>query len=171
MIQPRSFLRVVVPAVLLLGGCSPTQQVQQVSIADAQADRAAVDRGHEAFLAGLRANDCNALLPVVTTNVVLAPPNTPTVSGHAGVSSWCEPIFKQVKTSALSVSDRDLDIAGDWAIEHGSFDWTVTPLAGGSPQTNLGRFIAIWHREPDGSWKLARDLWNSSVPVAALAAK
>ena len=167
MMQARTFLRLVIP-VVILGGCSPTQQA---STGNMQADRAAVDRGHEAFLAGMRANDCNALLALVTANVVFAPPNTPTASGQAAVRSWCEPIFKQVKTTAVSVSERDVDIAGDWAIEHGSFDWTVTPLAGGSPQRDLGRVIAIWHREPDGSWKLARDLWNSSVPVATSAGK
>jgi uncharacterized protein (TIGR02246 family) len=169
MMQPRSLFILVLP-MLFLGGCSKPQQSAAVT-ANADADRAAIDRGHEAFLAGMRANDCNALLPLLTADVVFAPPNATTATGLDGVRAWCEPIFKQVKTTAVTVSDRDVDIAGDWAIEHGNFDWTVAPLAGGSEQREQGRFLAIYRRQPDGSWKMARDIWNSSLPLPSAAPK
>lgn len=150
----------------LVVGCSQPQPSATGSTT-AEADRAAIDRGHEAFLAAMRANDCNALLQVLTDDVVLAPPNVPSATGHEGVRGWCEPIFKQVKTTAVSVSNRDVVIAGDWAIEHGDYDWTVGPLAGGSDQREQGRFVAIHRRQADGSWKLARDIWNSSRSATA----
>lgn len=165
--QPRSMFALLIPT-LFLSGCS---KPQSSAPANAEADRAAIDRGHEAFLAAMRANDCNALLLLLTPDVVFAPPNVPTATGQDGVRAWCEPIFKQVKTTTVAVSGRDVDIAGDWAIEHGVFDWTVVPLAGGPEQRDQGRFLAIYHRQPDGSWKLARDVWNSSLPLPSAAPK
>jgi len=167
--QLRTLFIFVVPTLFLVG-CSKPQESSAGS-ATAEADRAAIDRGHEAFLAGMRANDCTKLLPLLTADVVFAPPNAPTATGIDGVRAWCEPIFKQVKTTAVTVSDRDVDIAGDWAIEHGNFDWAVAPLAGGSEQREQGRFLAIYRRQPDGSWKLARDIWNSSLPLPSVAPK
>jgi len=129
------------------------------------ADRSAIDAGHEAFLAAMRANDCGALLTVLASDVVLVPPNMPEARGTDGARSWCESTFKQVKTKAVAVSGRDVTIAGDWGIEHGAFDWTVVPVAGGAEVHDQGRFVAIYHRQADGSWKVARDIWNSSLPI------
>jgi ketosteroid isomerase-like protein len=133
------------------------------------ADRSAIDVALESFLAGMRASDCNALLGLLATDVVIVPPNMPPASGPDGFRSWCESVFSQVKTKAVTIANRDVTIAGDWGIEHGSFEWTVVPAAGGADVRDQGNFVAIYHRQADGSWKLARDIWNSSLPVPALA--
>ncbi len=168
MTQQRTMVVLVLSAVLT--SCSAASRTSTHS-ANAATDRAAIDQGHEAFLAGMRANDCNALLPLLTEDVVFAPPNAPTATGRDGVRQWCEPVFKQVKTSGVTVSDRDVVVAGEWAIEHGNFDWALAPIAGGAELREQGRFVAIYRRQSDGSWKLARDIWNSSLPLPAAAGK
>jgi ketosteroid isomerase-like protein len=70
-----------------------------------------------------------------------------------------------MKTSSVTISNRDVTVAGDWAIEHGNYDWAMTPAAGGAEVREQGRFVAVYHRLPDGSWKLNRDIWNSSLPL------
>jgi ketosteroid isomerase-like protein len=40
------------------------------------------------------------------------------------------------------------------------------PLAGGrETQTDSGKFIEVWARQPDGSWLIADDIFNSNLPV------
>jgi ketosteroid isomerase-like protein len=133
--------------------------------ADPGADRTAIDKSHEAFLVAMRANDCNGILRLLSEDVVFAPPNEPNAAGKTAVRAWCDAAFRAAKTTAMAVSDRGVTMAGDWAIEHGKFDWTLAPAAGGAPIRELGSFLAIWHRQPDGSWKVARDIWNSSQPA------
>lgn len=141
--------------------CSPAPRDER----DTTADRSAIDSAHQAFLGGMRASDCDALLRLATDDVVFAPPNMPSATGPDGVRAWCQPIFTQVRTTGVTVSGRDVVVAGDWAIEHGDFDWTVAPVAGGAAQRDQGKFVAIWRRQADGSWKVARDIWNSSLPA------
>ena len=136
---------------------------------DTAADRAAIDAGHEAFVAGMRKTDCTALLALLTPDAVVTPPNALEATGIEGVRSWCEPTFAQVKSKALAITNRDVTLSGDWGIEHGNFDWTVVPVAGGGDVRELGRFVGIWQRQSDGSWKLARDIWNSELPVPTTA--
>jgi ketosteroid isomerase-like protein len=31
--------------------------------------------------------------------------------------------------------------------------------------TEDGKFMQLLMRQPDGSWKIARDIWNSNLPV------
>ncbi len=135
--------------------------------ADTTADRAAIDKAHEAFLAAMRANDCSALLVLVADDAVFVPPNAPNASGKAGVRAWCDATFREAKTTAVSVSDRGVTVAADWAIEHGKFDWGLMPAGGGAPFRAQGSFVAIWHRQSDGGWKMTRDIWNSSQPASA----
>lgn len=150
---------------LLVVACAGPQ-----AATDTAADRAAIDVGHEAFVAGMRAADCNALLALLTRDAVVTPPNAPEATGVEGVRAWCEPTFSQVKSKSMAISNRDVTVAGDWGIEHGDFDWTVVPVAGGGEIRELGRFVAIWQRQPGGSWKLARDIWNSELPLPATTA-
>ena len=128
-------------------------------------DRAAIDQGHAAFVAAMRANDCSALLRLVSDDAVFVPPHAPNASGKEAVRTWCETTFRQAKTSAVTISDRGVTVAGDWAIEHAKFDWSVIPVAGGGPLRDQGSVVAIWHRQSDGPWKLTRDIWNSSQPL------
>jgi uncharacterized protein (TIGR02246 family) len=131
----------------------------------AAADRGAIDKGHEAFMAAMRASDCNGLLRVVADDAVFTPPNAPNAVGKEAVRSWCQGAFSQAKTSAVTVSDREVTVTGDWAIEHGKFDWTLIPVGGSNSVRDQGNFLGIWHRQPDGSWRLTRDIWNSSQPL------
>ena len=134
------------------------------------ADRTAIDAGHNAWLAAMRTNDCPALLTLLSADVVLSPPNIAPTSGTDGARTWCAAAFGQVKTKSVTVSNREVAIAGDWGIEHGRFDWVVVPVAGGAEARDQGSFEAIYHRQADGSWKVARNIWNSSLPVPPPAA-
>ncbi len=38
---------------------------------------------------------------------------------------------------------------------------TFTPEAGGEAHTGNYKGIHIYRRQPDGSWRIAQDIWNS----------
>jgi len=42
---------------------------------------------------------------------------------------------------------------------------TVGPVTGGSPVIDRGSYIQIWVQQPDGQWRFAREVYNSSVPA------
>jgi uncharacterized protein (TIGR02246 family) len=157
-------------AAMLLIGCTAPRPAPQDATAS-PADRAAIDKVHDAFLDAMRAGDCTAMVSGLAQDVVFAPPNVPNARGADGVRAWCEATFANFKTKAVSVSEREVVVAGDWAIESGNYDWTVTPAAAGAEMREQGGYVAIIHREPDGSWKVARDIWNSSQPLPATAGK
>ena len=131
----------------------------------ATADRAAVDKAHESFLVAMRASDCGGMLRVVADDAAFIPPNAPNAVGKEAIRGWCQGAFAQARSSAVAVSEREVTVSGDWAIEHGKFDWTLMPVAGGNPLRDQGNFVAIWRRQSDGSWKLSRDIWNSLQPL------
>lgn len=46
-------------------------------------------------------------------------------------------------------------LGSDWAVEHGTWQITVTPEGAEAAQTTNGSYLVVLRRTPDG-WKLAR---------------
>lgn len=126
-----------------------------------------IDQGHAKWLDAMKANDAEALGRLVTEDAVLLPPHDQPVAGRQGVIAWFAGVVKQARTTSVGVPQREVIVAGDWAIERGSFTWKVVPT-GGSEIEDRGNYLAVWQRQPDGSWKVARNIWNSTLPVPAV---
>ena len=127
--------------------------------------RDAVDKGHKSWLDAMTANDAAALAQLVTSDVILMPPHQPPVTGREGVVDWFSDVVKQARTVAVAVPQREVIVSGDVAIERGTFTWKVAPTASPSQIEDRGNFLAIWRRQADGSWKVERQIWNSTLPA------
>lgn len=126
-----------------------------------------VKKGHEAYLAAMRANDADAFARVVAPDAVFSPPNILPLIGREAVRAWFRSGAERMRTVGITVEDRNVIVAGAHAVEEGTFVWTVVPAAGGAPVVERGRFNATWQRQSDGEWKVLRHIWNSSLPLPA----
>ncbi len=127
--------------------------------------RERIDKTHLAWLDAMKANDGGALGRIVTDDVVLMPPNEQPVVGRVSIVQWFDDVVRQARTSDVQVPDREVIVAGDYGIERGSYVWTINP-PNDSPLELRGNFLAIYHRETDGEWKVTRNIWNSTLPAA-----
>ena len=124
-----------------------------------------INKLHKKFLLAMKAGDTALLATLLTDDVIFCPPHEHTRKGKQEVMAWARQVFSQVKTYWLSVSDRKVALAGDRAFESGSFVSAVAPAEGGETTRDHGRFLTIWQRQSDGSWRVAYDIWNSSGPL------
>jgi ketosteroid isomerase-like protein len=116
----------------------------------------------------MKSNDAEAVGRLVTEDAILMPPHQHPVIGRQHVIDWFAGVVKQARTTAVDVTQRQVIVAGDVAIEQGSFIWKVAPTGGGSLLVDEGSFMAIWKQQPDGSWRILRNIWNSSLPALAV---
>ena len=56
--------------------------------------------------------------------------------------------------------------AGDLGYTSDNFEITVND-AQGNPVAERGKNLAIWKKQPDGSWKVVFAIWNSDQPTAS----
>ena len=54
------------------------------------------------------------------------------------------------------IESEQLMIDGDLAYERGR--GTITRRVDGNPVTDTARFLTVWQRQPDGDWKISRNL-------------
>lgn len=134
-------------------------------MSNAAALRAGVDSVADRLLTALRTNASDSLLVLMADDVILMPPNEPVLKGKAAVRDWYDQLLTQLRTSNLAITEREVLIGDGWATELATFEWTLAPVAGGPAVTDRGNYVQVWHREPDGRWLFARELWNSTTPA------
>jgi ketosteroid isomerase-like protein len=57
-------------------------------------------------------------------------------------------------------------VAGDWAFECYTYRSADADRKTGAVTHDSGKGINIFHHDADGRWRVARDGWSSSLPVA-----
>jgi uncharacterized protein (TIGR02246 family) len=135
------------------------------------AERAEVERAATAFHQALRTNDTDAFMSYVADDVVLMPPGEAAVRGKAALHAWYASFLSQYRTSSLTLSGREVFVGEGFAVEMGTFEWGLTPAAGGAPVLDRGNYMQVWKRRSDGNWRFEREIWNSSAPTADPAVK
>jgi ketosteroid isomerase-like protein len=101
------------------------------------------------------------LMALMAGDVVIMPPNEAVLRGKAAVHAWYEQLLTQMRTSSLTITNREVFIGGDWATEVAAFKWALVPVAGGPPVIDRGSYVQVWHREPGGRWRFSREVWNT----------
>ena len=57
-------------------------------------------------------------------------------------------------------------IDGNLAFQRGTFTVNARPKGEGDRVELRGSFLRIYQRQPDGEWRMTRDMFNSSTPPA-----
>jgi uncharacterized protein (TIGR02246 family) len=128
-----------------------------------QADVDAINNVHAAHIAALNDGDVNAWVAAFTEDGVQMPPNAPANLGRESIRAWSQAFLAPFRVEFTLAVD-EVQVAGDWAFERGTYTITLTPKAGGEPMQDIGKYLTVYQLQPSGVWGMARDIWNSNNP-------
>ena len=97
------------------------------------------------------------------TDGIQMPPDAPRRVGKSLIRAEMKPMF-DLFDNRMSVSPDDIQVLGDQAFTHGSYEVAMTPKEGGDSLQIQGKFLTILRKQPDGSWKIAIDCFNGDAP-------
>jgi ketosteroid isomerase-like protein len=128
------------------------------NVVDLEAIRATVEN----WVSAANAGDSDAVLAGLSQDLEILPPGeiprrSDEARRHYGGTM-------EEFDVALRISEEGVAVGGDWGYYRYAFQMTLTPKAGGDSLTNNGHGIYIYQRQTDGTWKLAKDIWNSLSP-------
>lgn len=118
---------------------------------------AAIAEITEAWDAGWNAGDGAAIAALYTEDAMLLPPGGEAISGREALAAFWQGAVESGSQSQLTMGT--VEEFGDTAIEiNGS--WVSTD----ADDTHLdhGKYMVVW-KKVDGTWKMHRDMWNSSM--------
>lgn len=129
----------------------------QQSTKDVTSEIAAVN---EEFMTKYYEGDFEALSAYYTQDVKLYPPNSDIIETPEGVAGFYN-VAKDMGIQKVNFITLNAERIGNTAIEEGLFE----SYAEGDYLVDQGRYIVTWKKE-DGKWKIHRDIWNSTTPIA-----
>lgn len=128
-----------------------------------QIDLEAIERVRDAHVTALNADDAEAWVAQFTEDGVQMPPNAPANLGRTMIRSWSQAFLTQFRLQfALAV--EEVRVLGEWGFERGGYTISLHPKAGGPLMQDKGKYITVYQLKPGDSWRIARDIWNSSNP-------
>ena len=116
------------------------------------------------------AKDIDKTVSYYAESAVVMPPNASSAMTREAIrSAW-----KQMLTSpgaGISWKATKVEVAksGDLAYVSGTYEETMTD-ASGKPVKDRGKYVEIFKKQADGTWKVEADIWNSDLPASAPAA-
>lgn len=172
----RSYRVPIVGGVLLIVAtliiaCMPVRPVAEVSAQAAppqeeQQLAAAVDSIWEEYSASLNAGDVDRWVELWTEDGVQMPPGEPYVEGKEAILARNAQAFAPFDVE-MEIENLEVGSGPEWAFARGVYSAMLTPKEGGSVVPVDGKYMTILQQQPDGTWKVHRDIFNSNVPPAA----
>ena len=153
----RPFIRnlfFIVPFLLL--SCAPKPDIEGL--------KKTVDDFNAATIEAMLTNDHEKNSMFYADDAIEMPPNEPAIKGKENIMAWAEKSSQSgVKVTAAKFTPMDVNAAGDIGYEIGDYDMTLQiPPIGEVRDT--GKYIAIFKKQQDGSWKVYAETWNSNTP-------
>jgi ketosteroid isomerase-like protein len=88
----------------------------------------------------------------------LLPPNHPLVRGRREIRDFLHGM-RAAGVGDLALETAQVDVSGDLAYRVGTFSL-------GRPAPARGKFLEVYRRQADGSWKAVADMFSSDQPGA-----
>ncbi len=157
MTRRRSFVAAAA-MVLVLGACATPPDQSAAAVA---AVRAADSAWADAFAR----KDLTAYLAFVDSAAVIQAPNAGALRGQAAIRSFMEGFLA---LPGLSGTWRPVTVeaarSGELAYSSGTYEISFDG-PGGRRITDRGKYIEIWRKQPDGSWKMITESFNTDDPA------
>jgi ketosteroid isomerase-like protein len=126
-------------------------------------DLAALEKYDKLWLHAINNGDIEALSALTAAEHITFPSGRPPVVGRAANDAVNALTFDQYRVNEHWYPDETV-VFGDFAFERGAFTSDATPKAGGETVRFSGNYLRILRRQPDGGWKMIREMASSDRP-------
>lgn len=137
---------------VISGACAP-----QAETVDPAAVRAAIEENNAQFEEAFNQGDAAAVAALYTEDAIAMPPGQEMASGRAAIEQGMNADLENFALSGLSLTTTDVEVSGDLAVEVGTYS-----IKAGDLEDN-GKYVVVWKKQDDDTWKIHRDIWNSNV--------
>ena len=153
-------------SIVLVAGCSmgSGDQPKPQTVAQAPdtrpADEAAIRAASAAWSQASTARDLDKSVAVYTEDAVQMLPKTPAVKGRDAIrKNWTQMLALPGPGLSFQTTSVEVARSGDIAYETGTYDF-VTTGKNGKANDEKGKYVVVWKKQSDGSWKAAVDIDN-----------
>jgi uncharacterized protein (TIGR02246 family) len=111
--------------------------------------------------------DTDKILALRTDDIVYLVPGRPPLVGQEAVRKYLEEIRQQLADwdmVAYEESWQEVQVVGDFAIQWGTVNIRAKKEGERAESAAVRNMMQVLRRQPDGSWKISRAIWNLQAP-------
>jgi ketosteroid isomerase-like protein len=123
---------------------------QAVKDADAQWSKAATARS------------LDVVLSYYSGDAVVLPPNAEMLTSKGDITKAWMTLLDPANTISWTPMYVEVAQSGEMVYDVGSYTMVTKPKKG-KPETDHGKYLSVWKKQADGSWKAVADTWNSDL--------
>ena len=147
---------------LLLAGCSRGP----VPVADThEADAKSLRAAEEAAIKAFESRDAGQMAAAYSPDATFMLTNTPALRG-AELKAALE-AFVADPNFSMRFNTMKVEVAksGEIGYTRGAYTMTMSDPKTKKVLTEIGKYVTIYSKQPDGSWKIAEDISNADSPA------
>lgn len=155
-------MRYALPTLAVLACALTACKPQPISPADEQAIKDAT----AAYAAALNSGNLDAVAAMFASDASVLAPGMPIATGTDAIKRSMTGMMAAMKLN-LRLTPSKVSGQGDLAYMVGSFHATMRmkDTTQAAPPAEDGKFVEVYERQPDKSWKIVADVWNpNSMP-------
>ena len=94
-----------------------------------------------------------------TEDGAVFPPDGPRTDGRAAIQAFWKGAIDAGLTN-VTLTTVEVEAGGDFAYEVGTLSLDAPDKSGGVTMIK-GKYVVVWKKGSDGTWRLYRDIWNA----------
>ena len=135
---------------------------------DLGAEESAIRQLESEWSKAAQSKDVASFVSYYSQDASVFVPNAPIASGPAAIRNLFDSLMKTPGFSLTFASNKVVVARGaDMAHTQGTYKLTMND-AQGQQVVDTGKFVVVWRKQPNGSWKVLADIFNSDLPAAPL---
>jgi uncharacterized protein (TIGR02246 family) len=148
-------------AVSFQTGCQVLQQQ-----ADVKGEENAVRQADMDWSKAAASKDVDKVVSFYAEDGAIYTPNAPVAAGHPAIKvAWTGMV--NLPGFMVNWVPSRVEVARSADVAWSTGTYTMTSNVPGSAATDHGKYVAVWKKQGDGSWKVEADIFNSDLPQAA----
>ena len=129
------------------------------------ADEAAIREADSAWSKVAEANQVDEHLAYFLDDAVVLGPNEPMATGKEAIREMVGGMFAMPGFSVKwQLTKVEAARSGDFGYSMGTYELSMNDPKG-RPMADRGKYVTVWKKQADGSWKVAVDMFNSDLPM------
>jgi uncharacterized protein (TIGR02246 family) len=153
-------MRTLSSMLIVLLSAASAGAVEPVVKVDVNPDTAAMYVADRAWSHAVAEKDPLEAVESLTDDAIVLPPGGDMVSGKDAIRSFYKRAFED-KAFAVNREPESVALVGDMAYTVGKYRAERTGPDGKKVSEN-GKYVLVWKKQPDKTWKVAVDIWNTS---------
>jgi ketosteroid isomerase-like protein len=112
------------------------------------------------------AHDLDKTVAFYSNDAMVLPPNAPAVTSKDAIRGIWQQILRDMTNMSWKATRVEVAKSGDIGYIAGTYEMTIKDETG-KLINDKGKYLEVWKKQADGSWKCQADMFSSDLPATA----